>query len=541
MLNLKIAHKLPAIIIGSALIVGVAMGLVGLNLGTSALIKSSEAKLDVVADDRSNGLGRYFADIEADLGLTARNLKTREALEAFSAGFEAFEVFGNSATEMLQAAYITDNPNPLGQKDLLDSANQGTPYDIAHARYHPSFRDQLVTRGYYDIFLLNTKGDLVYSVFKELDYATNFAAGGGEWANSDLGNAFRAAMNAQPGESTFFDFKPYGPSAGAPAAFISQPVTGQNGQTIGVLVFQMPIDGINAIMNIKTGLGQTGESIIVGQDFLLRNDSSFTEENDILSAVHDSEWAKMALGGELGIGKWTNEAGVEMELVAEPFEFLGTNWATIAMQELAELKAPIVDLRNWMLMIGGGLLVVASLMALLFARSVTKPISSLTNAMNELAAGDLEVEIVGTGRDDELGDMAKAVEVFKENAIKVSQMTEEEKATAARNIAERSQMMEQLGHAFGDVVGAAVAGDFSKRVEAEFPDDELNQLGVKVNELVQTVERGLGETGDVLAALARTDLTKRVEGVYDGSFDKLKNDTNAVADKLADVIGQLRD
>ena len=64
----------------------------------------------------------------------------------------------------------------------------------------------------------------------------------------------------------------------------------------------------------------------------------------------------------------------------------------------------------------------------------------------------------------------------------------------------------------GEVVDAAVAGDFSKRVNANFPDSELNRLAESVNNLVDTVDRGLGETGEVLSALARTDLTKRMEG-----------------------------
>src|SRR5690606_15415928 len=75
---------------------------------------------------------------------------------------------------------------------------------------------------------------------------------------------------------------------------------------------------------------------------------------------------------------------------------------------------------------------------------------------------------------------------------------------------------------------------------AQFPDPELNALAGSVNNLVETVDRGLGETGEVLAALADTDLTQRMEGDYQGAFAKLKTDTNAVADKLSAVVTQLR-
>ena len=79
------------------------------------------------------------------------------------------------------------------------------------------------------------------------------------------------------------------------------------------------------------------------------------------------------------------------------------------------------------------------------------------------------------------------------------------------------------------------------RVEAEFPDAELNSLAGSVNTLVETVDRGLGETGTVLAALAETDLTRRMNGDYQGAFARLRHDTNAVAEKLTDIVGQLKD
>jgi methyl-accepting chemotaxis protein len=91
------------------------------------------------------------------------------------------------------------------------------------------------------------------------------------------------------------------------------------------------------------------------------------------------------------------------------------------------------------------------------------------------------------------------------------------------------------------VVDAAVRGDFSKRVPASFPDAELNSLAHSVNNLVETVDRGLGETGEVLSALAHTDLTRRVTGDYEGAFGQLRDDTNGVCDTLTNIVRSLRD
>ena len=180
--------------------------------------------------------------------------------------------------------------------------------------------------------------------------------------------------------------------------------------------------------------------------------------------------------------------------------------------------------------------------AVLFvARLISRPITRMTSTMNTMAEGEYDLEVPAQNQKDEIGKMAKAVEVFRQNGIRVREMSEEEKAREERVRADRAKMMQELQQAFGEVVDAAVAGDFSHRVEAQFPDEELNSLAGSVNNLVETVDRGLAETGSVLAALADTDLTHRVEGDYAGAFEKLKMDTNAVANKLTEIVSQLKE
>jgi len=189
-----------------------------------------------------------------------------------------------------------------------------------------------------------------------------------------------------------------------------------------------------------------------------------------------------------------------------------------------------------------GLVVTGVLGALGFvaSRIITRSIPRLAGAMDEIAQGNYEADVPYVEWGNEVGGMARAVEVFRQNGLRVSQMTE---AEAARIIAEqenRKTMMAQLQGAFGEVVDAAVAGDFTKQVSAEFPDPELNALAASVNNLVGTFNRGVSEVGAVLGAMAETDLTQRVEGEYEGAFARLKADVNAVAEKLTEVIGQLR-
>jgi len=208
---------------------------------------------------------------------------------------------------------------------------------------------------------------------------------------------------------------------------------------------------------------------------------------------------------------------------------------------MTNVEAAANDVVGLILMVGGIVTVVLGLLGFVASRLITRPIPRLAGAMDIIAEGNFESEIPYTEMGNEVGGMARAVEVFRQNGLRVSQMTEAEAARIIADEESRREMMSQLQGAFGEVVDAAVAGDFSRQVNATFPDPELNTLAGSVNNLVSTFNRGVTEIGAVLGAMADTDFTRRMEGEYEGAFARLQSDTNAVADKLSDVVRQLRE
>jgi methyl-accepting chemotaxis protein len=178
--------------------------------------------------------------------------------------------------------------------------------------------------------------------------------------------------------------------------------------------------------------------------------------------------------------------------------------------------------------------------AIFSLRGVAKPIRSMTDSMNKLSAGDIEADIPFQDRKDEVGKMAATVQIFKDGLIRAASLEAEKEATTRRASAGAMAMAELQGK-ISEVVTAGVAGDLTKRIDAQFDDGELTSLAEGVNRLMDTMDRGVTETGTVLAAMAQTDLTHRVTGAYQGAFARLKNDTNAVADKLSEIVGQLKE
>ncbi|WP_061907904.1 methyl-accepting chemotaxis protein [Devosia sp. Leaf420] len=189
----------------------------------------------------------------------------------------------------------------------------------------------------------------------------------------------------------------------------------------------------------------------------------------------------------------------------------------------------------------GGLVILVLIGTAVFgARSVARPIAEINKRMTALAEGDLASEIPFAGRGDEIGDMAKAVAVFRDNGERVATIGLEE-ADRARAAAARAKLMDAFQSEFDVVVRSASNGDFSKRMQSQFADADIAGIAANFNGMIDTIETGLNETGEVLSALARTDLTQRVTGQYRGALDRLKSDTNAVADNLTSVMGQLRE
>lgn len=206
----------------------------------------------------------------------------------------------------------------------------------------------------------------------------------------------------------------------------------------------------------------------------------------------------------------------------------------------AEVEAVAKQTLSLILISGLAVTALFGAFGFVMSRLIARPIPRLAASMRSIADGQLETKIPYLSRGSEIGGMARAVEVFRENGLKVSQMTEAEAARIIQNQAERTAMMQALQRGFGEVVEAATAGDFGRRIEAEFADEELNALALSINTLVGTVDRGLGETVEVLTGLANADLTGRISGEYQGAFAELKANTNAVADKLTEVVGEIR-
>jgi len=512
-LSLRISAKLPLVTAAIALLAIVVTGVMAYLQASDQLTMAQTDKLRALRDSRAAAMQHYLETIKADLDLIGSNPATAQALRQFDA---AFTQLGDSPAARLQQLYIEDNPHPTGEKDKLVSAGDGSAYSRTHAEWHPWFRAFQKKRGYYDVFLINADGDVVYSVFKELDYATNLLTG--QWKDSDLARVFRDIKAAPtPGQDVFADFAPYAPSNDAPASFMATPVFGEDSTFRGVLVFQMPIDRINQVMQVAAGMGQTGETYLVGADKTMRSDSRFSGESTILRQKVDTETVRRALDGGEGSARITDYRGVEVLSAYTSFEFMNVPFAVIAEIDLEEVLLPVKDTRNNLIIGALIILAVVGIIGFVFARSITVPLSRMTRAMKGLADGDLSMEIPAQNRTDELGDMAHTMQVFKANAQEMERLKAEEEETKRRAEERRRAELHALADTFETSVMEVVESLSSASAEMNASASSLSAVAEEAERQatavaaateqasgnVQTVAAGAEELSASIAEIAR--------------------------------------
>ncbi|NBU31145.1 MAG: hypothetical protein EBS41_06570, partial [Actinobacteria bacterium] len=303
------------------------MGYATYRTASAALDTQAESQLTVVRTITTKQVERYFATTEDQLRTLAENPSVANALVAFRDGFSSLiaddaipvdeqsearqelntfyagdwaaefrlrnaeniaaatlcESLGDAAA-YLQYLYIRRNENPIGSKDLLDTAADASAYSEAHAQYHPILRSFLKKFGLYDIFLVDAEtGNVVYTVFKEIDFGTSLRTG--SFADTSLGRVFRQAASSNRRDAVFFGhFGAYLPSFTAPAGFIAAPIL-EGRKVTGVIIFQLPLDRINAVVGETLGMGKTGETYAIGPDRLFRTDSRFLDELGVKTTI----------------------------------------------------------------------------------------------------------------------------------------------------------------------------------------------------------------------------------------------------------------
>ncbi|PMJ92461.1 methyl-accepting chemotaxis protein [Vibrio sp. 10N.261.55.A7] len=550
---MKIASK---IIIACTVLCSLGVVISGGFVGWRASVMSEQALIDRASSQlisvraiKKSEIERYFDQIHFQIETLAHDVSTQEAMSAFASAYQSYPSSnvsssdksklksyyssefgasyrasnnGASGNELqilsqltetgvaLQSRYIAVNPNGLGNKHEMKADSLGTDYDKVHARYHPAIKHFLEAFGYYDIFMADLQGNIVYSVFKELDFATNLKSG--PYRSSGIASAFNAAVNMRESEYHLEDFAPYYPSYEAAASFIATPVF-LNGQRIGVLIFQMPVDVINSIMTFDgnwsyAGLGESGETYLIGQDSLLRSQSRFLIEDadsyfaaltqaGVSSSMVEqirsknsaigrqsvnTETARLALQGQSGIKVLPDYRGVKVFSAYAPINAAGMQWGILTEIDEAEaLKdvSALVDSMFFTVMIVIVVIVAVSIvLSYIVGNGISKPIRIASHQIQKISnENDLTARLKEQGR-DEMTDLAVSLNALFDHL----QGMIKQFATATETLTNNTQTMSNNMNSTRDAVQ-------DQNHRSESVATAVNQMSASISEVAQFANR----------------------------------------------------
>lgn len=494
---------------------------------TTPMVK--DALFSNMANDR-NQFYNYLRRIEQDMELWSTLPVTQQALKGFSAAWQELD---GDPMRTLQRLYIDDNPAATGNKDTMDDARDGSAYSMVHAQVHETFREFMIDRGYYDIFLIDNDGNIVYSVYKELDYATNLIDG--NYAKSGLGQVFRESLETENHDSSsFVDFAPYAPSAGAPASFIAQPVIDAKGQQHGVLAFQMPLDRLNDRVGDR---GNGVHAMIVGTDQLIRSQDDRYGKDTALVLRVDNIAAKRALNGETGTIISETETGHFVKAYS-PIEFKGVTWAFITEQDRDLAFATVLSMERTLFTISGVMLIIALLFGLRSSRQIGQPIKAMVRDIQELARGNTDHKITVSDRHDEIGEVQAALKDMT-SALQMN-------ATAAQEIANGNLFTHVSICSQDDKLGKALQKMLDKLTEiltgVGIASEHVANDAESLNGTANTLSKGTSEQAEAaqIAAAAVEQMSANIRQSTSNAqkTEKIAAKSAASAKSSGEVVGK---
>ncbi len=487
MKNIKILNKL--------LIAGLTIGILSSGIiGFFSIHKSGKAlenenikKLEALSNQRKADIENFYKNIKSDI-------------EAYS-HVNDIKVLVDELTEYHNKIKAQDTFNVKTEK-----------YQEIYDKYYPMFKRYMDIKGYYDIFIICEKhGHVMFTIEKESDWGQNLSSG--SLKNSGLAKVWQKVVETK--KTAIVDLEKYAPSNNAPAQFIATPIFNETGdEIISVFAIQIPHELINKIMTNRIGMGDSGESYLVGSDYFMRSNSRY-KENSILNTKVQSATMMKAFEGKSGIEIVKDYRGENVISAYDKIDIDGLDWIILTEIDEAEAILASTALQNDIFVII--LIIIICIIAATWfvANGLAKPIVKAAEFADSIARGDLTQSLI-VSKKDEIGRMANALTTMSEKLKDIiAQITQGANniATASQQISSTSQQMSQ-----GANEQAASVEEVSSTMEQMAANIQQNMDNARATNKVAT--QSLSDINDVMeksinAANSNKSISQKINIIND--------------------------
>lgn len=561
--RISIQSKLILMLVICAVLASAVVGVIAYQTGRNSLRNAAVNRLVEIRESQKRALDTQITDLRNALVTYTHGNMTQAALREFTAGFDQlanapitpemskaiadyYDFFGkqtekesgtrldvaaliptSNAERYLQATYTAK----LRTNDLaiaMDDERDGSAWSAANAKFQEFYREIVTRFSFEDALLLDGRGNVVYTTYKNADLGTNILSG--PYNGSKLRDAYIQAMSSNKADRVVLtDFEFYQPTNMAPTAWMVAPVPA-TGKPEGVLALQFPISKINKVMTFdkqwsQAGMGDTGETILAGEDFLMRSDSRLFLEDpekyrqEVIDAGTPPDIPDIAIrqGGTTLVQPVNPEGHREaqkgysgttitrdylgresIQAYAPIGSKIAMRWSIVAKIDTKEAFAPEATFARIVVLATTGIIFLVCLLAVILAQVFLRPIRRLESGVQRISAGDYSVDIPVETR-DEIGDLTGMFNEMSRSLSVKEDLLNEQRGQIRRllhsvmpvPIAEKVGQGEEITareHSNVTVVYADIAG--LDRIQAELEAGESLSI---VNEIFRQFEAAATE------------------------------------------------
>ncbi len=517
--HLSIKSKVAALVIGATFVGCLSVGLLSYQIGKDSLVRASELRLSMIAQNESETLKSQFRRIDPVIRDLSLNNTLAEAVDSMSDRLKAEH-------DDILAHFQGDNRPEADRVATLGDQSKLT-YSKIHAGIHEliarAWRDNQLS----DIYLMHNDGTVIYSVTKGPELLTNVDEDPALGPLKALKESIDAQGDDAPDELSVSDFVAYAAADGSQSIFFGRPLyRSAYGMRLknGIVAARIGTAKLTALVTDYDKDSAVDESMLIKPDGTLRTARMMAA----LDGKVPADLAAAARAGKRG-ATFVTDSGEDFYYAYEPVNVLGTAYLMAVGQKASSILADAHHLAWSAFWVTVGVMAVMALIGAFVSGSLTKPLVRLSELMNRLNAGDTDIEVAEQDRHDEIGTMAAALQSFKSNALEkariegdATRQAEQAERDRARREQEKAAAAEQLQHAVDALAKGlkeAASGNLSARIETPFVG-ALDQLRTDFNHSMEQLDSALADIGansetihDASAALSKAaeKLSRRTE------------------------------